>query len=185
MINTIQNDTEMRMQKCVAVFIQNIRKIRTGRASPSILDGIIIDYYGAPTPLLQLANITVENSLTLKINVFDRSMISVVEKAIMTSDLGLNPSSIGSDIRVQLPSLTTERRHKLIKVVRSESEQGRVSIRNIRRDANDQVKVLVKNKKISEEDEHRSQERVQKITDAFIKKIDKILSEKEMEILDF
>ncbi|VFP82951.1 ribosome recycling factor [Candidatus Erwinia haradaeae] len=185
MINAIQRETEIRMQKCVEVFIKGIRKIRTGRASPFILDSVSIEYYGVTTPLLQLANVTVENALTLKINVFDRSILSVVEKAIMTSGLGLNPSSVGSDIRVHLPALTTDRRHQLMKVVRSESEQGRVSIRNIRRDANDKIKALVRNKKISEEDEHRSQERVQKMTDSFIKKIDHVLSEKEIEILDF
>ncbi|VFP79638.1 ribosome recycling factor [Candidatus Erwinia haradaeae] len=185
MINTIKHDTEIRMQKCLDVFIKNIRKIRTGRASPSILDSITIDYHGSSIPLFQLANITVENSSTLKLNIFDRSMISVVEKAIITSGLGLNPSSVGSDVRVQLPALTTERRNKLVKVIRSESEQARISVRNIRRDSNDQIKFLVKSKKISEEDERRTQERVQKMTDSFIKKIDIVLSEKEIEILNF
>ncbi|VFP86756.1 Ribosome-recycling factor [Candidatus Erwinia haradaeae] len=185
MINDIQHNVEIRMKKCVEVFIQNIRKIRTGRASASILDGIVIDYYGSPSPLSQLSNITVENSCTLKINIFDRSIISLVEKAIITSGLGLNPQTVGIDIRVQLPALTEERRHKLIKLARSESEQGKISIRNIRRDANDNIKLLLKQKKISSEQDRRAQELVQKITDLFIKKIDRILLDKEKDILDF
>ncbi|VFP80303.1 ribosome recycling factor [Candidatus Erwinia haradaeae] len=185
MINDIQNNTEIRMTKCVEVFTQNIRKIHTGRASISILDGIVIDYYGSSAPLSQLANITVENACTLKINVFDRSIISLVEKAIITSGLGLNPQTVGIDIRIRLPALTEERRYKLIKLVRSESEQGKISVRNIRRDANDHIKLLLKQKKISLEEDRRGQELVQKITDIFIKKIDRILLDKEKDILDF
>ncbi|VFP87420.1 ribosome recycling factor [Candidatus Erwinia haradaeae] len=185
MINDIQNNAEIRMTKCVAVFIQNIRKIHTGRASVSILDGIVIDYYGSSSPLSQLANITVENACTLKINVFDRSIIPLVEKAIITSGLGFNPQTVGIDIRIRLPTLTEERRHKLIKLVRSESEQGKISVRNIRRDANDHIKLLLKQKKISLEEDRRAQELVQKITDIFIKKIDGILLDKEKDILDF
>lgn len=151
----------------------------------SILDGIMVDYYGSSTPLRQLASVTVEDSRTLKINVFDRSISAAVEKAIMTSDLGLNPSSAGSDIRVPLPALTEERRKDLIKVVRGEAEQGRVSVRNVRRDANDKVKALLKDKEISEDDEHRSQDDIQKMTDVFIKKIDTALAEKEAELMDF
>ncbi len=185
MINEIRKDAETRMEKCVEAFKNHISKIRTGRASPSILDGIMVDYYGSSTPLRQLASVTVEDSRTLKINVFDRSISAAVEKAIMTSDLGLNPSSAGSDIRVPLPALTEERRKDLIKVVRGEAEQGRVSVRNVRRDANDKVKALLKDKEISEDDEHRSQDDIQKMTDVFIKKIDTALSEKEAELMDF
>ncbi|VFP85881.1 ribosome recycling factor [Candidatus Erwinia haradaeae] len=185
MINDIQNDTEIRMTKCVEVLIQNIRKIHTGRASISILDGIVVDCYGSSSPLSQLANITVENFCTLKINVFDRSIISLVEKAIITSGLGFNPQTVGVDIRVRLPVLTEERRHKLIKLVRSESEQGKISVRNIRRDANDHIKLLLKQKKISSEEDRRGQEFVQKTTDIFVKKIDSILRDKEKDILDF
>nr|WP_244987293.1 ribosome recycling factor [Winslowiella toletana] len=173
------------MDKCVDAFKNHISKIRTGRASPSILDGIMVEYYGAATPLRQLASVTVEDSRTLKINVFDRSISAAVEKAIMTSDLGLNPSSAGTDIRVPLPALTEERRKDLIKVVRGEAEQGRVSVRNVRRDANDKVKALLKDKEISEDDERRSQDEIQKMTDAYIKKIDVALAEKEAELMEF
>lgn len=185
MINEIRKDAETRMDKCVEAFKNTISKIRTGRASPSILDGIMVDYYGSSTPLRQLASVTVEDSRTLKINVFDRSISAAVEKAIMTSDLGLNPSSAGTDIRVPLPALTEERRKDLIKIVRGEAEQGRVSVRNVRRDANDKVKALLKDKEVSEDEERRSQDDVQKMTDVFIKKIDTALAEKEAELMDF
>ena len=185
MINDIKKDAEIRMDKCVEAFKNNISKIRTGRASPSILDGIMVDYYGSATPLRQLASVTVEDSRTLKINVFDRSISAAVEKAIMASDLGLNPMSAGTDIRVPLPALTEERRKDLIKIVRGEAEQGRVSVRNVRRDANDKVKALLKDKEISEDDDRRSQEDVQKLTDVNIKKIDTSLAEKEAELMDF
>lgn len=185
MINEIRKDAETRMDKCVEAFKSNISKIRTGRASPAILDGIMVMYYGAPTPLKQLASVTVEDSRTLKVNVFDRSISGAVEKAIMTSDLGLNPSSAGVDIRVPLPALTEERRKDLIKIVRGEAEQGRVSVRNVRRDANDKVKALLKDKEISEDEDRRSQDDVQKLTDVFIKKIDVSLAEKEAELMDF
>ncbi|SQB26301.1 ribosome recycling factor [Citrobacter koseri] len=142
-------------------------------------------YYGTPTPLRQLASVTVEDSRTLKINVFDRSMSPAVEKAIMASDLGLNPSSAGSDIRVPLPPLTEERRKDLTKIVRGEAEQARVAVRNVRRDANDKVKALLKDKEISEDDDRRSQDEVQKLTDAAIKKVDAALTEKEAELMQF
>ncbi|WP_123337329.1 ribosome recycling factor [Erwinia sp. JUb26] len=185
MINDIKKDAEVRMEKCVEAFKNHISKIRTGRASPSILDGIMVDYYGSATPLRQLASVTVEDSRTLKINVFDRSISSAVEKAIMASDLGLNPMSAGTDIRVPLPALTEERRKDLIKIVRGEAEQGRVSVRNVRRDANDKVKALLKDKEISEDDDRRSQEDIQKMTDVGIKKIDAALAEKEAELMEF
>jgi ribosome recycling factor len=151
----------------------------------SLLDGIVVEYYGTPTPLRQLANVTVEDSRTLKINVFDRSMGPAVEKAIMASDLGLNPSSAGTDIRVPLPPLTEERRKDLTKIVRGEAEQARVAVRNVRRDANDKVKALLKDKEISEDDDRRSQEDVQKLTDAAIKKVDAALADKEAELMQF
>jgi len=184
-INDIKKDADTRMEKCVEAFKTTISKVRTGRASPSLLDGIVVEYYGTPTPLRQLASVTVEDSRTLKINVFDRSLSPAVEKAIMKSDLGLNPSSAGTDIRVPLPALTEERRKDLIKIVRGEAEQGRVSVRNVRRDANDKIKALLKDKEISEDDEHRAQDEVQKMTDAYIKKVDAALSEKETELMDF
>ncbi|GAA0497861.1 ribosome recycling factor [Tatumella terrea] len=185
MINDIKKDAEVRMEKCVEAFKNTIGKVRTGRASPSLLDGIVVEYYGTPTPLRQLANVTVEDSRTLKLNVFDRSLGPAVEKAIMASDLGLNPSSAGTDIRVPLPPLTEERRKDLIKIVRGEAEQGRVSVRNVRRDANDKVKALLKDKEISEDDERRAQDDIQKMTDASIKKVDAALTEKETELMEF
>ncbi|MDU6410927.1 MAG: ribosome recycling factor [Yersiniaceae bacterium] len=185
MINEIRKDAETRMEKCVEVFKNHISKIRTGRASPNILDGIQVEYYGSATPLRQLANIVAEDSRTLAITVFDRSLGPAVEKAIMASDLGLNPSSAGTVIRVPLPALTEERRKDLIKVVRNEAEQGRVSVRNVRRDANEKVKVLLKDKEISEDEERRSQDDIQKMTDVFIKKIDAALADKEAELMEF
>ncbi|MGB7803177.1 ribosome recycling factor [Buttiauxella sp.] len=185
MISDIRKDAEVRMEKCVEAFKNQIGKIRTGRASPALLDGIVVEYYGTPTPLRQLASVTVEDSRTLKINVFDRSLGPAVEKAIMASDLGLNPSSAGSDIRVPLPALTEERRKDLIKVVRGEAEGARVAVRNVRRDANDKVKNLLKDKEISEDDDRRSQDDVQKMTDAAIKKVDAALAEKETELMQF
>lgn len=185
MINTIKQDTQQRMEKSIETFKTHIAKIRTGRAQPSLLDGIQVDYYGSATPLRQLANVVAEDARTLAITVFDRSMIEAIEKAILTSDLGLNPASAGTTIRVPLPPLTEERRKDLIKIVKGEAEQGKVALRNIRRDANDQIKALLKDKEISEDDERRSQEEIQKITDNFVKKIDEVLAEKEKELLDF
>ncbi|MBC9131709.1 ribosome recycling factor [Frischella sp. Ac48] len=185
MLNEIQKDAQDRMEKSLEAFQNHIAKIRTGRASPNLLDGIMVEYYGSATPLRQLANIVAEDSRTLAITVFDKSLTPAVEKAILASDLGLNPASAGTVIRVPLPPLTEERRRDLTKIVRSEAEQGRVSIRNIRRDANDQIKTLLKDKEISEDDERKSQEVVQKITDSMIKKLDGFLVEKEKELMEF
>ncbi|MGG4608891.1 ribosome recycling factor [Providencia sp. Me31A] len=185
MINEIQKDAQERMEKSLEAFKNQISKVRTGRASPSLLDGISVEYYGTATPLRQLANVTVEDSRTLAISVFDRSMSPAIEKAIMASDLGLNPSSAGTVIRVPLPPLTEERRKDLIKVVRGEAEQGRIAVRNVRRDANDKVKALLKDKEISEDDERRSQDDIQKLTDNFIKKVDESLAQKEAELMEF
>ncbi|MDX7991922.1 ribosome recycling factor [Xenorhabdus littoralis] len=185
MINEIKKDAQDRMEKSVEALKNQISKVRTGRASPSLLDGINVEYYGSATPLRQIANVVAEDARTLAITVFDRSMTTAVEKAIMASDLGLNPLSAGTIIRVPLPPLTEERRKDLIKVVRSEAEQGRVAVRNIRRDANDKVKALLKDKEISEDEERRSQDEVQKLTDVFIKKIDEALANKETELMDF
>lgn len=185
MINEIQKDAQDRMEKSLEAFKNQISKVRTGRASPSLLDGITVEYYGSETPLRQLANVTVEDSRTLAISVFDRSMSPAIEKAIMASDLGLNPSSAGTVIRVPLPPLTEERRKDLIKVVRGEAEQGRIAVRNVRRDANDKVKALLKDKEISEDDERRSQDEIQKLTDSYIKKVDESLAQKETELMEF
>ena len=184
MISDIRKDAEVRMEKCVEAFKNQISKVRTGRASPSLLDGIIVPYYGTPTPLRQLASVTVEDTRTLKINVFDRSLGPAVEKAIMASDLGLNPSSAGTDIRVPLPALTEERRKELIKVVRGEAEGARVAVRNVRRDCNADLKALLKDKEISEDDDRRAQEEIQKLTDTFIKLVDDALVAKEKELME-
>lgn len=185
MLNEIQKDAQARMEKSIETFQTHISKIRTGRASPSLLDGIMVEYYGSATPLRQLANVVAEDARTLAITVFDKSLSGAVEKAILSSDLGLNPSSAGTVIRVPLPPLTEERRRDLTKIVRNEAEQGRVSIRNIRRDANDQIKALLKDKEISEDDEHKSQDLIQKATDAAIKKLDLALADKEKELMEF
>ncbi|MBI0038817.1 MULTISPECIES: ribosome recycling factor [unclassified Gilliamella] len=185
MLNEIQKEAQERMEKSIDAFQNHISKIRTGRASPSLLDGIMVEYYGSPTPLRQLANIVAEDARTLAITVFDKSLTPLIEKAILTSDLGLNPASAGTVIRVPLPPLTEERRRDLTKIVRGEAEQGRVSIRNIRRDANDQIKALLKDKEISEDDERKSQDLIQKATDVAIKKLDAVLAEKEKELMEF
>ncbi|CAA2929647.1 ribosome recycling factor [Arsenophonus endosymbiont of Bemisia tabaci] len=185
MINEIKKDAQERMEKSVEALKSQINKVRTGRTSPSLLDGIMVEYYGAATPLRQLANITAEDSRTLAITVFDRTLAPAVEKAIMASDLGLNPSSAGTIIRVPLPPLTEERRKDFIKVVRNDAEQGRVSVRNARRDANDKIKALLKDKEISENDERRAQDEIQKLTDNFIKKVDEALEQKEKELMEF
>lgn len=185
MINEIKKDTQERMEKSLEALKGHIAKIRTGRAQPSLLDAIQVEYYGSPTPLRQVANVVAEDARTLAVNVFDKSLISAVEKAIMTSDLGLNPSSAGTTIRVPLPPLTEERRRELIKIVKAEGEQGKVAIRNVRRDANDQIKTLLKDKAISENEQHKAEEDIQKITDTYIKKVDEVLAAKEKELLDF
>ena len=173
----------VRMDKCVEAFKTKSARIRTGRLLPACwmaLSGIL-----RTRRRCQLASVTVEDSRTLKINVFDRSMSPAVEKAIMASDLGLNPNSAGSDIRVPLPPLTEERRKDLTKIVRGEAEQARVAVRNVRRDANDKVKAVLKDKEISEDDDRRSQDDVQKLTDAAIKKIEAALADKEAELMQF
>ena len=182
MINEIKKDAQDRMEKSLEALKGHIAKIRTGRAQPSLLDAIQVDYYGSATPLRQLANVVAEDARTLAVTVFDRSLIQAVEKAILTSDLGLNPSSAGTTIRVPLPPLTEERRRDLIKIVKAE---GKVAIRNVRRDANDKIKALLKDKEISENDQHKAEEVIQKLTDGFIKKVDDVLADKEKELLDF
>jgi ribosome recycling factor len=152
MIDEIELDAGDRMEKSIAALKSQLSKIRTGRAHPSLLDSIMVSYYGAPTPLKQLANVVAEDSRTLALSVFDKSAIQAVEKAIMQSDLGLNPMTAGTTMRIPMPALTEERRKDLIKVVRNEAEQGRVAIRNIRRDANSDVKELLKEKEVSEDE---------------------------------
>lgn len=184
MIRDIIKDAKERMSKSVDSLKGQMSKVRTGRAHPSLLDNIMVPYYGTNTPLNQLANITVQDSRTLALTVFDKSSSQAVEKAIMTSDLGLNPAAAGAVIRVPLPALTEERRKELVKVVRAEAEQGRVAIRNIRRDANADIKELLKEKEITEDDEHKAQDDIQKITDDAIKQVDQLLSDKESELME-
>ena len=184
MINDVIKDAKERMNKSVEALKNQMSKIRTGRAHPSLLDGIRVSYYGAETPLNQLANITTEDSRTLAITVFDKSTTGAVEKAILTSDLGLNPASAGTVIRVPLPPLTEERRRDLVKIVRAEAEQGRVAVRNIRRDANNDIKELLKEKEISEDDDRKAQDDIQKVTDEAVKKVDELLADKEAELME-
>lgn len=184
MINDVIKDAKERMTKSVEALKTQMSKVRTGRAHPSLLDGIKVNYYGADTPLNQLANITAEDSRTLAITVFDKSTTQAVEKAIMTSDLGLNPASAGTVIRVPLPPLTEERRRDLVKIVRAEAEQGRVAVRNIRRDANSDIKELLKEKEITEDDDRKAQDDIQKLTDEAIKKVDELLAAKEAELME-
>ncbi|WP_425455781.1 ribosome recycling factor [Corallincola spongiicola] len=173
------------MEKSIESLKGQMAKIRTGRAHPSLLDTIMVPYYGAPTPLKQLANVTVEDSRTLALTVFDKSLAGAVEKAIMSSDLGLNPNSAGTVIRIPMPPLTEERRKDLIKVVRAEAEAARVAVRNIRRDANSDLKELLKEKEISEDEDRKGHDEVQKITDTFVKQVDELLKAKEQELMAF
>ena len=183
-INEIKKDAQERMEKSVDALRNSLQKIRTGRAHPSLLSGLTVEYYGAPTPLTQVANVIAEDARTLAITVFDKTLTPLVEKAIMTSDLGLNPMSAGTVIRVPLPPLTEERRKDLVKIVRGEAEGGRVAIRNIRRDANGELKALLKDKEISEDEDRKAQDEIQKITDAAVKKVDEALASKEKELME-
>ncbi|MEE9494771.1 MAG: ribosome recycling factor [Gammaproteobacteria bacterium] len=184
MIDEINADAESRMGKSIEAFKLGLTKIRTGRAHPSLLDQITVDYYGSDVPLQQVANVAVEDSRTLTVTPWEKPMVKAIEKAIMKSDLGLNPNSAGTVIRIPLPPLTEERRKDLVRVVRQEAENSRVAVRNIRRDANSDFKDLLKEKEISEDDERRAQDVVQKLTDKFIAQIDQALSEKESELME-
>ncbi len=183
MINEIKKDAQVRMQKSVESLEHAFAKIRTGRASPAILDSIMVSYYGSDTPLRQVANVTVEDSRTLALTVFDKSMIQAVEKAIMTSDLGLNPATAGTTIRVPMPALTEETRKGYTKQARQDAENARVAVRNIRRDALAQLKDLVKEKEISEDEERRAADEVQKLTDKFVAEVEKALEGKEKDLM--
>jgi ribosome recycling factor len=183
-IDEIEMDAQERMEKSIVALRSQLSKIRTGRAHPSLLDSIMVPYYGTNTPLKQLANIVAEDNRTLALSVFDKSAIQAVEKAIMQSDLGLNPMSAGGAIRIPMPALTEERRKDLIKVVRAEAESGRVAIRNIRRDANSDIKELLKEKEVSEDQSRAGEENIQSLTNDFIKQVDKILADKEKELME-
>ncbi|GAB7218221.1 ribosome recycling factor [Vibrio breoganii] len=184
MINEIKQDAQQRMEKSVEALKNTLSKVRTGRAHPSLLSGLSVEYYGAPTPLNQVANVVAEDARTLAITVFDRELAPKVEKAIMQSDLGLNPMSAGTVIRVPLPPLTEERRKDLVKIVRGEAEGARVAIRNIRRDANSDFKSLLKDKEISEDEDRKAQDEIQKLTDVAVKNVDDVLASKEKELME-
>ena len=183
MISDIQQDASVRMGKSVEALQKAFTKIRTGRAHPSLLDQISVSYYGAQTPLSQVANVSVEDSRTLKVSPWEKDMTQAIEKAIMNSDLGLNPTTQGMSIRIPLPPLTEERRRDLVKVVKNEAEQGRVAIRNIRRDANSEIKEALKEKMVSEDEAHAGEEKIQQLTDKFIKEVEKHLEVKEADLL--
>ena len=184
MIDDIHAEAGERMGKALEALGHHFNKIRTGRAHPSLLDGIRIEYYGADTPLNQLANINVEDARTLAVMAFDKSMTPAVEKAIMKSDLGLNPATAGDVIRIPMPMLTEETRKGFTKQARHEAESARVSVRNARRDGMGMLKELVKEKEISEDDERRGQEEIQKITDSFVARVEKLLAEKEADLME-
>ncbi|WP_296806728.1 ribosome recycling factor [Thiocapsa sp.] len=183
MIDDIKKDAAERMAKSVEALSHELAKIRTGRAHPSLLDHVMVSYYGSEMPIRQVANVSAEDARTLAVTPWERNMVQAVEKAIMQSDLGLNPNTAGTVIRVPMPALTEERRRDLIKVARNEAEQARVAVRNIRRDANHDLKELLKDKMISEDDERRGQELVQKLTDQYIKDVDAVLAEKEADLM--
>tara|TARA_Y200000002_G_scaffold170467_1_gene140675 strand:+ start:265 stop:822 length:558 start_codon:yes stop_codon:yes gene_type:complete len=183
MLDNIRKETEQKMIKSVESLKTNLAKIRTGRAHPSILDGIKVDYYGNETPLSQVSSIKAEDARTLLLVVWEKDMVSKVEKAIVNSDLGLNPAVAGTNLRIPMPPLTEERRMDFIKLVKNEAEQTRVAIRNIRRDANTKAKELVKNKEISEDDEKNNNDYIQKLTDQHIRNVDDILKDKETDLM--
>ena len=184
MLDDIKKDAGERMAKSVASLKQELTKIRTGRAHTSLLDHISVEYYGSQVPLSQVSNLGVEDSRTLVVTPWEKDMVPVIEKAIMTSDLGLNPISAGTVIRVPLPALTEERRKDMTRIVRHEAEGGRVAVRNIRRDALGDVKDLLKEKMIGEDDEHRAHDEIQTITDKYIAEIDQVLAGKESELME-
>lgn len=184
MINEIKQEALMRMKKSIESFESELTKIRTGRAHVSLLNHITVDFYGSEVPIGQAANLSVEDARTLAVTPWDKSMVAVIEKAIMKSDLGLNPSTAGAVIRVPMPPLTEERRKELVKVVRELAENARVAVRNIRRDANNDLKSLAKDKDISEDEEHKGQELVQQVTNQSTDEIEALLQVKEKELME-
>lgn len=183
MINDIKKDAQDRMAKAMDALGNQLQRIRTGRAHPSILDPVQVEYYGSMVPISQVANISVEDARTLKVTPWEKNMLPAIEKAIIKANLGLNPSSSNGDIRIPLPALTEETRKEMIKQARAEAEQGRVAMRNIRRDANQQVAKLLKDKAISEDDERRANDDIQKLTDKAIADVDVALAAKEKELM--
>jgi len=183
-IDEILTDAEVRMGKSVESLRAELTKIRTGRAHPSLLDQIVVDYYGTDTPINQVANVTVEDSRTLAVAPWEKQMVAVVEKAIINSGLGLNPSTAGNLIRIPMPPLTEERRRELVKVVKNEGENAKIAIRNIRRDANSDFKDLLKAKDISEDECHDAEDSVQKHTDKYVANVDEVIAGKEKELME-
>ena len=183
MLDDIKKDATERMQKCVLALRNELKKLRTGRAHPSLLEHIRVDYYGNEVPLNQVANIALEDARTITVTPWEKTMVQAIEKAIMKSDLGLNPNTAGTVIRVPMPPLTEERRRDLAKVVRHEAENARVAVRNVRRDVNQDIKNLLKEKLVSQDDDRRAQEDVQKLTDKYVAEIDQVLAEKEKELM--
>jgi len=179
----IKTNADQKMQKSIETFKANLAKIRTGRASPGILEHIMVDYYGNPTPISQVANLGLADARTINVTPWEKNMVAVVEKAIRDSDLGLNPATQGAVIRVPMPPLTEERRKELTKVVKSEGEETKIAIRNLRRDANEHLKRLVKDKEIFEDEERRAQDEIQKLTDRYVADVDKLVLEKDKEIM--
>lgn len=184
MIDDIKQDAEERMQKSIESLKHDLAKVRTGRAHPSLLDQVTVEYYGSEVPLSQVANVGTEDARTLKVIPWEKPMAAKIEKAILASNLGLNPANDGTVIRVPLPPLTEERRRDLVKVVKGEAEGARVAIRNIRRDANSTLKMLLKEKEISEDEEHKAGDDVQKLTDRYIKEVEGVLEKKEKELME-
>jgi len=182
-INEIKTEAETKMTKSIEALTSAFNKIRTGRAHPSILDSVMVNYYGQETPLRQVASVNVEDSRTLTVSPWEKNLVPQIEKAIMTSDLGLNPSTSGDLIRLPMPMLTEETRKHMVKQARADAEHGRVSVRNARRDANSTLKELLKDKDISEDDERRGEEEVQKLTDRFIAEVEKLLKAKEEDLM--
>ena len=183
MIADIKKSAEDKMKKTLETLKTDLGKVRTGRAHTGLLDHVTVDYYGTPTPITGVANVTLLDARTIGVTPWEKKMASAVEKAIRDSDLGLNPSTVGETVRVPMPALTEERRRDLIKVVHKEAESARVAVRNIRRDANNHLKDLLKQKKVAEDDERRAQDDVQKLTDRFVADIDKLVAEKEKEVM--
>ncbi len=183
MINDVKADAEVRMKKSIESLRTTLSKIRTGRAHPSLLDHVMVEYYGNEVPLSQCANIGSEDARSLSIQPWEKDMVGKIEKAIMKSDLGLNPNTTGTVIRIVLPPLTEERRRDLVKVMRNEGENARIAIRNVRRDANQDLKELVKEKMISEDEERRGEQDIQKLTDKYVAQVESILDAKETETM--
>jgi len=179
----VKKNSEQRMQKSIETLKADLAKVRTGRAHTGILDHVMVDYYGSPTNITQVANVTLIDARTIGVQPWEKKMLNAIEKAIRDADLGLNPSSQGEMIRVPTPPLTEERRKEMVKLVKTEGEGAKIAVRNIRRDANETLKKILKDKECSEDDERRAQDEVQKLTDKFVAEVDKLLLEKEKEVL--